>query len=237
MKPRAASVGVDRAHLRVSRSVLQRGLLAGGVHHLHSTRRTARDLIRLLDDCVARGVTPLGDALGSGVPQAWQHYAADDGQATRPGGWFFYYHSHGRGARGEHGHFHVFVRLPRGRARSAPDFVHLVGIGVDARGLPVRLFTTNRWVTGEAWRSAPAMGRKFAQIVAAQPAAAAPLERWLHDLLVLFAPQIRLLLARRDQRVAARGGEGVLDDRHVYVLSCCRVSLTDQVAAIDAVSP
>lgn len=186
---------------------------------------------------MARGVTPLGEALGPEAPQAWRQYAAAEGPAVRPGGWFFYYHSHGRGARGEHGHFHVFAELPRTRGQRAPDFAHLVGIGVDARGLPLRLFTTNRWVTGEAWRDAPAMTALFARIVAARTQASDPLERWLHDVLALFAPQVRLLLAHRDRRVAARGGAGVFEDRRMHVLSCCRVSLTDQVAAIDAASP
>ncbi|EIL96891.1 DUF6969 family protein [Rhodanobacter thiooxydans] len=230
------SVRTDRAHLRVSRSALQSGLLAGGAPRLRSTRRTARDLISLLDDCVARGVTPLGEALGPKVPQAWQQYAAAEGQALRAGGWFFYYHSHDRGTPGEHGHFHVFTDLPRVRGKRVSGFSHLVGIGVDARGLPLRLFTTNRWVTAETWQDAQAMTAKFARLVAARPDASDRLERWLHDLLVLFAPQIRLLLARRDRRVAAHGGEGVFEDRRMYVLSCCKVSLTDQVAAIDAAS-
>ena len=28
---------------------------------------------------------------------------------------------------------------------------HLVAIAVNSRGEPIRLFTTNRWVTGETW--------------------------------------------------------------------------------------
>ncbi|MEE8172364.1 MAG: hypothetical protein V3T62_05480, partial [Alphaproteobacteria bacterium] len=31
---------------------------------------------------------------------------------------------------------------------------HIIGISMDAKGMPIRLFTTNRWVTGEAWYKA-----------------------------------------------------------------------------------
>lgn len=196
-------------------------------------------MIRQLDNCVARGVTPLGEVLGAAAPQAWQQYADAEGQAPRSGGWFFYYHSHGHGARGEHGHFHVFARMPRRRGThgDAPDFTHLVGVGVDARGLPLRLFTTNRWVTGETWRDAEALTATLERIVAAHPVASTPLERWLRDLLALFAPQVALLLAHRDRRVAAHGGQRVFEDRRMHVLSDCRVSLGTQMSALDVVAP
>ena len=57
--------------------------------------------------------------------------------------WF--YHCHDDSAEyGEHGHFHCFVR-PDG-AESEP--VHLIAIGVDGHGKPLRLFTVNQWVVG-----------------------------------------------------------------------------------------
>src|SRR5688572_25945871 len=59
----------------------------------------------------------------------------------------YYYHCH-RGDEGEHGHFHAFLRL------ADATFVHLAAIRIDERGLPVGLFTVNRWTTDEAWRSA-----------------------------------------------------------------------------------
>jgi hypothetical protein len=36
---------------------------------------------------------------------------------------------------------------------------HLVAISMDTRGMPIRLFTTNRWVTGETWYGAEDVGR------------------------------------------------------------------------------
>jgi hypothetical protein len=32
--------------------------------------------------------------------------------------------------------------------------VHLVALSLDARGLPLRWFVTNRWVTGGQWADA-----------------------------------------------------------------------------------
>jgi hypothetical protein len=42
---------------------------------------------------------------------------------------------------------------PRPLDRTDPS--HLIAIGLDARGLPVSLFTVNRWVTGGHWLDTP----------------------------------------------------------------------------------
>ncbi len=74
----------------------------------------------------------------------------------------FYYHAH---RSGEHGHFHTFMReagMPEGVhpvEQSEFDYLkerddrlsHLVAISMDRRGVPIALFTTNRWVTAENW--------------------------------------------------------------------------------------
>jgi hypothetical protein len=79
----------------------------------------------------------------------------------------YYYHAH-RGQSGEHGHFHTFIRArgipaaarpvavrsaakrPRGKAA----ICHLIAISMNRAGLPIGLFTTNQWVTGETLFSA-----------------------------------------------------------------------------------
>jgi len=82
----------------------------------------------------------------------------------------YYYHAHPVDQRfdGEHGHFHTFMR-PKGMPESVkpapvPGFKppkdpndalsHLIAISMTPQGLPFRLFTVNRWVTGEVWYSA-----------------------------------------------------------------------------------
>ena len=233
----AANSRHDRARLRVPHSKLERGLRALDTRRMRRTRDGARRLVELLGEFAADGATPLGMALGADVPHAWQQYARNDETSRQAGDWFFYYHSHDRSMHGEHGHFHVFRRLPGQAAADGKErYAHLIGIGVDARGLPRRLFTTNRWVTNESWRGARDGIHALERIVAARSPATSPLLAWLRELLAVFAPQIALLLAHRDRRVAAHGGTRVLEDRRMCVLSECTVSLETQMMAIDYVS-
>ena len=227
----AASPRRDRARLRVPHCKVERGLRALDTRRRRRTRDAARRLVELLGEFAAGGVTPLGIALGQDTPQTWQQYARKDEAVRRSGDWFFYYHSHDRSLHGEHGHFHVFRRLP------GQGYAHLIAIGVDARGLPRRLFTTNRWVTNESWRDARDEIQALERIVAARSPAASPLLGWLRALLAAFTPQIALLLAHRDRRVAAHGGARVFEDRRMHVLSECAVSLETQMTAIDSVFP
>lgn len=230
-----ANPATAAARVRVTRSMLVHGLQALGQRRLRHTRDSARGLIRLMGTFSARGVTPLGAAIGDGVPEAWRQYARDDVRIRRAGHLFYYYHSHTHGLRAEHGHFHVFRSLVARRQGGRPQYAHLVGIGVDARGLPVRLFTTNRWVTDECWRDARDGVAALTRVVSLRRPARSALEGWLRGILIIFLPQIAWLLQRRDQRVAAHGGVRVLEDHRMHVLSECRVSLGTQMAALDAV--
>lgn len=223
------------ARVQVTRRALAHSLHTLGARRLRRTHASARGLIDLLGEFVAHGVTPLGAAVGADTPQVWQQYALEDARMRRAGELFFYYHSHAGDPRPEHGHFHVFRGLVTPSAGAAPRYAHLVGIGVDARGLPLRLFTTNRWVTDECWRDARDGIAALTRIVAARRRSASPLEGWLRGMLTVFFPQIAMLLVHRDRRVAAHGGARVFEDRRMYVLSECRVSLDAQMAALDSV--
>src|SRR3546814_10011495 len=67
---------------------------------------------------------------------------------------------------------------------------HLVAIAMTPGGLPFRLFTVNRWVTGEVWYRADDVIRLLDvfKIDHAQPSW--PLNRWISAMIVLFKPQI-----------------------------------------------
>src|SRR5581483_4920444 len=130
----------------------------------------------------------------------------------------------------EHGHFHLFLRaegMPRGVSpmvfpddavvadkvgrtppqaapvkRGASDRVaHLFAIALDARGEPVRLFTTNRWVTGETWYCAADVVRMLDRFTPAGDASPL-LDRWLGAMVRLYRTEIEGLLTRRDEAVA-----------------------------------
>ncbi len=159
----------------------------------------------------------------------------------------FYYHSH---REGEHGHFHIFMRqegMPgdcRPAKQSKADYMkkrennlcHLLAISMDKHGIPVALFTTNRWVTAEYWYAAKdvlAMVDRFA-IEHAKPSW--PVNRWVTAMLRLFRPQIENILQERDKVVAKwranHPDEDVFEDRNLDLPSEVEISIGDQMSAL-----
>lgn len=212
---------MDRALSGESLGGVQRA--AKGLSDLmEATRRLALERQGLLAEVVA----------GQSVVQAWDHLPADDAHDVRTG-YRWYYHSHPREARtaGEHGHFHLFSDPHAGSA-----VTHLVAISVSDRGLPLGLFTTNRWVTDERWQSASRVLRLIRDFGLASPKQLHRVHQWLGHLLRAFAPQIRVLLHARDERLAtlrASARSDVLEDRRVAVLSRCGIDLFAHAAALD----
>jgi hypothetical protein len=182
----------------------------------------------------------------------WDHYPKGDVYDPETHSQY-YYHAHPADDRtGEHGHFHTFLRpagmpagvrpapLPDGKPAAEADEAptHLVAISMDKYGLPIKLFTTNRWVTGETWyaaRDVTAMLERFAMDVA-QPSW--PVNRWLTAMVRLFRPQIAALLAQRDAAVAAwRAAHPKADpfeDRALEVTSQLAISVDDHIRAVRA---
>ena len=191
-------------------------------------RRAAREVLVGLEALAGSGRTPVTALVSEAVPEVLKQYPDAPVQAS---GYLYYYHCHDarETPRGEHGHFHVFARNADG------SHTHLVGIAVDANGWPMRLFTTNRWVTDERWMPAPdvlALAERVAR--SRRPDA---LARWLLAQLDLFRPQLETLLRRRDARLRAlrrgRKQQRLFEDRRVRVLSQCRVSLPHQIAVLE----
>ncbi len=181
----------------------------------------------------------------------WDHYPPGDVYDHETHGQY-YYHAHAADQRfeGEHGHFHTFVRpkgMPPGiRPAPVPGYVapedpndalsHLVAIAMTPGGLPFRLFTVNRWVTGEVWYAAEDVIRllEVFKIDHAQPSW--PVNRWISAMVTLFAPQIADLLRARDRKVAAwrqTNPEGdVFEDRDLEVTSFLDISIDQQVRRV-----
>ncbi len=159
------------------------------------------------------------------------HYPAGD-EVDPNSGYRYYYHSHeGRPWNHlEHGHFHLFHETEAG-------FHHLVAISVDDRGLPVRLFTTNRWVTGEKWLAAAPVLRRLNAFAMAEAGPLAPVNRWVNAMVHLFHPQLDALIHARDERLArevtrGRDPERFLEDRRTHILSQTPLSLMERLDAI-----
>jgi hypothetical protein len=177
----------------------------------------------------------------------------------------YFYHAHPAADRavGEHGHFHTFLRaegMPLGVAplvlpetavadaarptpQSAPlkhgardEVSHLIAIALDSRGEPMRLFTTNRWVTGETWYRAEDVIRMLDRFTFGEVAGPTVLNRWIGAMLALFRPQIVALLRRRDETVTAwrwRRRTNVFEDVRLEITSSVEIDLGAQFTFLD----
>lgn len=119
-----------------------------------------------------------------------------------------------------------------------PDepWVHLVAIAMDRAGQPLRLFTTNRWVTGETWYAAADVAAALDRfrVGSGDPS---PLDRWITAMLGLFRPTIARLLAERDAAVMTfrrrrRGKAHVLEDRRLEVTSWAAVDVDTELERV-----
>jgi hypothetical protein len=159
----------------------------------------------------------------------WQHYPNND-LADKHSGYEFYYHAHSADEmpKGERGHFHVIKR-------HAKSFHHLVGIALDQKGLPVRLFTTNQWVTGEEMADSNLVMQSVVEFQMDITGRMAPVSKWIGALMQLFQPEIKELIKERDQEIAllvTRFGdrEDVLNSREHHVLSECKIDLMGRLS-------
>lgn len=177
----------------------------------------------------------------------WNHYPDGDvyDQVTHSQ---YYYHAHPPEERSnEHGHFHTFLRpdgMPEG-VKPAPvaDYAppedpddalsHLIAISMDSAGLPIKMFTTNRWVTGEIWYNAANVKMMLPcfEMDHAQPSW--PVNIWLTSMLVLFRPQIQTLIDARDEVVDAwamsHPEENVYEDRNLEVTTEILIDVDSQI--------
>jgi hypothetical protein len=228
-------MGVDLDAL--SRAELEAMLAAG-----KEVRENVRVLARTGDTVVSevlRGVDACSE---------WTHYPAGDVIDPVTHG-LYYYHLHPstamRGTR-EHGHFHTFLRAsgmpPKvrpakvaGLARSeivGEAMSHLIAIAVDNEGTPTRLFTTNRWVTGEVWYTGPDVIAMLGNFAIARATPSWPVNRWIGAMLRLFRPQIASLILARDDAVAVYKSDNVLEDRGLEVTSALDIDVERQIAAL-----
>ena len=182
----------------------------------------------------------------------WDHYPKGDVYDGESHAQYFY-HAHPGGLRDtEHGHFHTFVRakgMPRGmkpmRYRNRDKWpmgddalTHVVAISMDSKGQPLRLFTTNRWVTGETWYRADDVCKVIGRFVIDHARPSWPTNRWVGAMVRLFWPQVMLLLKARDQVIenwsAQNPDRDTFEDRGLEVASQAGVDVEAQIAAVRA---
>ncbi|MCF8190723.1 hypothetical protein FD967_04355 [Polynucleobacter sp. JS-Mosq-20-D10] len=159
----------------------------------------------------------------------WQHYPAND-LVDEVSGYEFYYHAHSADEmpNGEHGHFHVIKRNAKG-------FHHLIGIALNQKGLPTRLFTTNQWVTGEEMADSTMVVKSIQGFEMVTKGRMALVTKWIGALIQLFAKEIEGLILERDQKIArlvAQQGnrELVLNSKEHHVLTECKIDLMERIS-------
>ncbi|MCF8476160.1 MAG: hypothetical protein K9G60_03965 [Pseudolabrys sp.] len=214
----------------------------------------AGDVIECVAALAERGKNPVTEVLESaGTVEEWAHFPAGD--VIDPVSHSqFYYHAHAAEERasGEHGHFHTFVRPKKLFPDLAPVAVaesmasipepawvtHLAGLSTDASGHLIRLFTTNRWVTDEAWYAADAVIDMLDRFDIAADKPSLELNRWVSAVIRMFRPQIADLLRARDEAVArwqtAHPERDVFEDRELQVISQTTVDFLAHIRAIEA---
>jgi hypothetical protein len=191
---------------------------------------------------------------GQGKFTEWSHYPKGD-VYDRETHAQYYYHAHPTNLRGgEHGHFHTFVRaqgMPEGiapaplpasveRPLGSDALSHLVGISMDKRGRPFRLFTTNRWVTGETWYGAEDVVALLDLFRITHAVPSWPTNRWVGAMLRLFRPQIEWLVRERDEAIRlwqagnADAETPVYEDRKLEVTSVLDISVEEQLGLVRA---
>lgn len=168
--------------------------------------------------------------------RVWDHYPEDDAVDRAHGTrWFYHAHVPKPSWPHEHGHFHLFLERRHFAARRAiaapsapdqnkPELVHVIALSIDQHGLPIRLFTTNRWATDE-WLY-PA-GEILDRLPAFDLSAASgdPLVgEWLTAAVAAYRPEISLALRSRDRAIAGRTAE-FFESRYHEMLSCVEIDL------------
>ncbi len=177
----------------------------------------------------------------------FNHYPKGDRIDYKTGGQYFYHCHRENKDMDEHGHFHCYLRqkfIPKHiKPRPLADWdkhidspmAHLIAIGMNRLGQPIRLFTVNRWVTSETWydaKHAPNFIKRFKMTLCDDPYWQ-PLDQWVEGMLHLFAPQITWLHQERDARMAQHANdypnENIYEYRDIDELSEIPIDLQTQV--------
>jgi len=246
---------LDRSdRLRVSQAEIDRMIAAA------AAIRDCRSELAARNTNLVGEVTERAPAICS-----WRHYP--DGEVYDPKSHAqYFFHAHAQDSRQdlERGHFHTFLRaegMPSGVTpmllpelaladplpppQAAPlkhgtreEVSHLIAIAIDPRGEPIRLFTTNRWVTGETWYRAEDVIKMLDHFAVMDGGPSVVLNRWIGATVELFRPQIAALLHARDETVMAwrrRRRTHVLEDLRLEITSSLDIELDTQLAIVDRV--
>lgn len=218
---------------------------------LHAMLAAGEDILECYRVLAKGGLNIVGELLkGQGTFYEYDHFPKGDIYDEEFSSQY-YYHAH-RAEQGEHGHFHTFLRAGAIPAHVEPvpydgdepwpsgdeALSHLICISMDARGFPIGLFATNRWVTAEAWYRAADVIDMLDRFRIDHANPSWPTNRWITAMMRLFEPQIAGLLTHRDAVLEAwsrdHPGIDVYEDRDLEITGWLAISVDEQLAAIRA---
>jgi len=176
------------------------------------------------------------------------HYPKGDRIDHETGAQYFYHCHRENYDRAEHGHFHCFLRYPKIPEHIKPTpfhdwdkyidnpMTHLVAIGMNQLGKPIRLFTVNRWVSSEIWydsKHTRFILNRFNMSLTDDPYWQI-LDQWVEAMLHLFSPQIQWLHQMRDQFLNHYQSKQthqphLFDNEKIEELSDIEIDLTTQI--------
>jgi hypothetical protein len=173
----------------------------------------------------------------------------------------YYYHAHPKGWNNntlhddEHGHFHTFIRKKGIPNQIKPVFVpekkddknknddvcHIIGIALNSYGKPVKLFTVNRWVTGESWYKGEDVLKLLDHFEIDHAEPSWPVNLWITNLVRAFKPQIKALIIERDKIIeewrSRQPDKLVYEDRNLELTSWLPIDLDQQLTALNKFKP
>ena len=228
---------LDAALLQLPEDALERLADAGAA---------VTENIRLLKKS---GQNPVGQCLAhQGTFYEEEHYPQGDVYDAESHSQY-YYHAH-RPESGEHGHFHTFLRAKGMRRSMKPApysgddkrptgkdaLSHIVAFSMDRPGMPIGLFTTNRWVTGETFYAAGDVIDMIDRFSVEQSYPCLATNRTVTGLMRLFKPQIVALLEQRDLTLQAwrtqHPDRDIYEDRELEITSIVDINIDRQINAI-----
>jgi len=104
----------------------------------------------------------------------------------------------------------------------------LITIGLDAKGIPISLFTVNSWVTGDLMLSAANTALLLEQM--RLDTGNEDVDALIECIVRLYKDEIRNLLLRRDALLYQKRAPGILGDERLEVLSQATLNVDEKLA-------
>lgn len=186
-------------------------------------------ILNKTNDTVVSQITPKPNSL-----EEFIHYPEEDiyDQETLSQ---YYYHTH---RSQEHGHFHLFHKKDNPNKESCSLMTyHLFAVSMNEQAEPIKLFTTNNWVTGEeCYLSYEEIISGVNNFCISHANPSWPTNQWINCITQLFYPQIVTLIGEKQEilnnKISKQGNE-ILEDKQLEIVTEIPVSIEVQLNAIE----